>query len=164
MYAGRVTLEPGGADPAYPFGMQIDLLGGANHTDNSIGTPATINGGVIPSHDYRITNPPIAPGQWLSGENPQPGPTPTPQPPAQINFPPRDETFGFGLTLNQNYKNRGRPADGTLGGNHSGDSRHTDLEGEMVWMSEYLRLRLQGQNHLQASEAVLRMVDDAWPK
>jgi hypothetical protein len=34
----------------------------------------------------------------------------------------------------------------------------------MVWMSEYLRLRLQGQNHLQASDAVLRMVDDAWPK
>ena len=156
MYTGGITPEGGDGGP-YPYGVQFDCLSSANHTDTPIPDDAGINGSAIPGHEYRTNNPPIRPGQWLEDQT---------QPPSNNipPFPPRDETYGFGLTLNEHYRVRGAGQNGTLGGNAGSTARHTDLEGEMVWLSEYLRLRQLGQSHHIATENVLKMVDDAWPK
>lgn len=164
-YIGGVTPESSDGGP-YPMGVQFDAIGSANYWDTPITTPAFVNGSAIPSHEYRAWNAPIAPGQWLSGQAPGPPPTPQPpQPPAGIPpFPSRDETMNFGLRLNAHYGTKGAGANGTLGGRLGTETRYADYEGEIIWTSEYLRLRQQGVAHEDATKQVLAAVDAAWPK
>ncbi len=161
-YTGGVTPEANDGGP-YPSGVQFDCLGSANYWDTPLpnGDRAFVNGSAIPAHEYRPHNPPVVPGQWVDGSLP----VEPPKPPAGIPpFPPRNETFEFGKTLNKHYGSKGVDQNGTLGGNLPGEPRYTDLEGEIVWMSEYLRLRQLGDSDAVATTKVLKMVDDAWPK
>lgn len=160
-YIGGITPEAGDGGP-YPNGVQFDCLGSANYWDTPINVPAFVNGNPIPAHEYRPHNPPVRPGQWLEG-----GQVPQPQPPTVPPFPPRNETLEFGVALNQHYGSKGAGQNGTLGGRldqPSPQARYTDIEGEVVWMSEYLRRRQLGETHQDATQHVLADVDAAWPK
>lgn len=157
-YTGSIIPEANDGGP-YPNGVQFDCLGAANFWDTPIPDKAFVNGNAIPSHEYRAWNPPVQPGQWLAGTVTPPGPNPPTIPP----FPPRDETLNFGLSLNSHYRSKGAGENGTLGGRFT-DARHLDIEGEVVWLSEYLRRRQLGETHDQATQHVLADVDAAWPK
>lgn len=91
------------------------------------------------------------------------GGIPVPQPPTIPPFPPRDETLAFAVLLNDHYGRKGATANGTLGGSYT-KTRFLDIEGEAVWLSEYLRRRQLGETHEQATQHVLADVDAAWPK
>lgn len=103
-----------------------------------------------------FTNPQDSSGKWIA-----PGVEPEPEPPP-VAFPPRDETLNFALALNARYQSKGAAQNGTLGGRFP-QARHLDIEGEAVWLESYLRRRVQGFSHLQATEATLDDVDNAWP-
>jgi hypothetical protein len=81
-------------------------------------------------------------------------------------FPPRDEVVAFGVTVNVHYGRKGAGGNGTLGAPEAvaGDTRYLNLEGECVWLPEYLRLRQLGESHEDATKHVLAAVDAAWPK
>lgn len=111
--------------------------------------------GVLPN-DQIVYAPPV-PDDYA----PEPIP---PQPPVIPPFPPRDETLVFGLDLNAHYRSKGAGENGTLGGRFASTPRHLDLEGEVVWLSEYLRRRQLGESHHDATAHVLADVDAAWPK
>ncbi|MGQ0736712.1 MAG: hypothetical protein ACT4QD_24045, partial [Acidobacteriota bacterium] len=67
-----------------------------------------------------------------------------------INFPPRDETLAFRLTLEDIYdRGLGRLPTPTA----------VDVEGDVVWITEYTRYRLSGCNHPQATDRVMRQID-----
>lgn len=98
-------------------------------------------------------------------------PVPVPPPVTIPPFPPRNETLEFGLVLNAYYQRRitdanpGAPPNGTLGGaldNPTPVGRYTDYEGEVVWLSEYLRRRQLGESHADATAHVLQDVAAAW--
>jgi hypothetical protein len=59
-----------------------------------------------------------------------------------VPFPPRNESFAFGLELNEVYRDLLRR--GAVAAN-------VDLEGWIVWISEYLRYRTFGCSHNDAS-------------
>ncbi len=160
MYTGGITPESGDGGP-YPFGVQFDCLSAANHTNTPINDDAGVNGSAIPPDDYRPSNPPVRPGQWLEGTGTQPPPTGGVPP-----FPPRDEVLNFGLTLNLHYGSKGAGVNGTLGApvQVASDARYLNFEGEVVWLPEYLRRRQLGETHQQATNNVLADVDAAWPK
>lgn len=73
-------------------------------------------------------------------------------PPAagEIAFPPRDQTYRFRLELESIYRNElNRPAVQTF----------VDPEGDVVWIQEYLRYRLNGCGHETAVGRVMNQVD-----
>jgi len=61
-------------------------------------------------------------------------------------FPPRDQTLGFRVELEGVYRDDLR---------RSPDMTTVDIEGNAVWLQEYLRYRLHGCSHGQASTKVM---------
>jgi hypothetical protein len=67
-----------------------------------------------------------------------------------IAFPPRNETYAFRLQLESFYKDDlGRAAVRTT----------VDAEGDVVWIQEYLRYRLNGCTHSQSIDRVSQQID-----
>jgi len=103
-----------------------------------------------------------APPVPADGGNPVPVP-PQPQPPAtpcdQL-FPPRNEALTFFGSLNSFYAQKGRPNMALP----EYPAFHVDMEGVSVWYAEYLRLRVSGQSHVDATNNTLAQVEAAWPK
>ena len=67
-----------------------------------------------------------------------------------IQFPPRNETLAFRMVLEDIYRddlNRKR-----------NNATHVDLEGDVVWIQEYLRYRLNRCSHAEAEDRVLRQI------
>lgn len=162
-WVGSVDDNPG----AFPFGVQFDCLGSANYWDTPIADKAAITCHAIPTNNpdtgdlqYRSWNPPVEPGQWLTGV-PQPNPTPQPQPPdstpgGPLNFPPRDATGRFFERLNTYYREHGR--------SDRGGGLHVDNEGLFVWIGEWLRNYVTLQHEQRASDATIAQLDAEWPK
>ena len=67
-----------------------------------------------------------------------------------INFPPRNESLDFRLQLEAKYRD----------GLHRGaTSTVVDNEGDVVWMQEYLRYRVNACTHQQATDRVMLQID-----
>ena len=67
-----------------------------------------------------------------------------------INFPPRNESLEFRLQLEAKYRDGlGREASSTC----------VDNEGDVVWMQEYLRYRVNTCSHAQATNRVMEQID-----
>jgi len=67
-----------------------------------------------------------------------------------IEFPPRDETYGFRLQLEEFYRvDLARAAVRTS----------VDAEGDVVWIQEYLRYRLNGCTHAQSLDRVTEQIE-----
>ena len=67
-----------------------------------------------------------------------------------IAFPPRDQTYGFRLQLEDFYRiDLGRAAVKTS----------VDAEGDVVWIQEYLRYRLNGCTHAQSIDKVTQQIE-----
>jgi hypothetical protein len=72
-------------------------------------------------------------------------------PTGQIDFPPRNEPFDFRNRLELKYRDELR----------SGVTQTSvDNEGDVIWMQEYLRYRLNGCGHLDAVDRVFRIIDN----
>jgi Matrixin len=70
--------------------------------------------------------------------------------PATLSFPPRNETLGFRQALEDVYRvDLGRMPTPTA----------VDVEGDVVWIQEYIRYRLTGCNNTQATTRVLQQID-----
>ena len=67
-----------------------------------------------------------------------------------ISFPPRNETYGFRLQLEEFYRvDLARAAVKTS----------VDAEGDVVWIQEYLRYRLNGCTHAQSLDRVTEQIE-----
>jgi hypothetical protein len=81
-----------------------------------------------------------------------------------MGFPPRDEVVAFGVALNEMYGAADRPA--FCNGYPFGNGVHVPLcvdgEGLLVWLSEYLRLRVNGYTHADAQLDVFAQIADVW--
>jgi len=69
--------------------------------------------------------------------------------PMDVLFPPRNESFVFRNDLETKYQSMGRPLTQT----------YVDREGEIVWMQEYIRYRVNGCDHNTAIQRVLTQID-----
>jgi hypothetical protein len=70
--------------------------------------------------------------------------------PLAIDFPPRNEAFDFRNQLETKYRDGlKRPASSTF----------VDLEGDVVWTQEYMRLRVNGCDHIAAVQKVFGEID-----
>ncbi len=70
--------------------------------------------------------------------------------PGQVVFPPRNESLVFRQALEGIYRDElKRPAVQT----------YVDQEGDVVWIQEYLRYRLNGCSHAQATSRVMTQID-----
>ena len=79
-----------------------------------------------------------------------PGVCGTPAPASVIEFPPRDQTYGFRLQLEDFYRvDLARAAVKTS----------VDAEGDVVWIQEYLRYRLNGCTHAQSLDKVTQQIE-----
>jgi len=79
-----------------------------------------------------------------------PGVCGTPASASAIAFPPRDQTYGFRLQLEDFYRvDLGRAAVRT----------NVDAEGDVVWIQEYLRYRLNGCTHAQSIAKVTQQIE-----
>jgi hypothetical protein len=79
-----------------------------------------------------------------------PGVCGTPASASAIAFPPRDQTYGFRLQLEDFYRvDLGRAAVRTS----------VDAEGDVVWIQEYLRYRLNGCTHAQSISKVTQQIE-----
>jgi hypothetical protein len=79
-----------------------------------------------------------------------PGVCGTPASASVITFPPRNETYGFRLQLEEFYRvDLARQAVRTS----------VDAEGDVVWIQEYLRYRLNGCTHAQSLDKVTQQID-----
>ncbi len=79
-----------------------------------------------------------------------PGVCGTPASASVITFPPRNETYGFRLLLEEFYRvDLARQAVRTS----------VDAEGDVVWIQEYLRYRLNGCTHAQSLDRVTQQID-----
>ena len=68
--------------------------------------------------------------------------------PLDVLFPPRNESFVFRNNLETKYATGlGRAAQGTF----------VDREGEIVWLQEYIRYRVNGCDHATAVTRVMRL-------
>lgn len=82
---------------------------------------------------------------------------------AEVRFPPRDESVNFVLMLNTHYRDAGkRGVEATMSIGGAPVDLHVDLEGLLVWIPEYLRLRVNGYAHLAATDHVLAQINDIW--
>jgi hypothetical protein len=74
----------------------------------------------------------------------------TPASTSVIAFPPRDQTYGFRLQLEDFYRvDLARAAVKTS----------VDAEGDVVWIQEYLRYRLNGCTHAQSIDRVTQQIE-----
>ena len=79
-----------------------------------------------------------------------PGVCGTPASRSVIEFPPRDQTYGFRLQLEDFYRvDLARAAVRTS----------VDAEGDVVWIQEYLRYRLNGCTHAQSVAKVTEQIE-----
>jgi hypothetical protein len=79
-----------------------------------------------------------------------PGVCGTPPSTTVIEFPPRDQTYGFRLQLEDFYRvDLARQAVRTS----------VDAEGDVVWIQEYLRYRLNGCTHAQSIDKVTEQIE-----
>ena len=79
-----------------------------------------------------------------------PGVCGTPAASPVIEFPPRDQTYGFRLQLEDFYRvDLARAAVKTS----------VDAEGDVVWIQEYLRYRLNGCTHAQSIDKVTQQIE-----
>ena len=79
-----------------------------------------------------------------------PGVCGTPASTSVIAFPPRDQTYGFRLQLEDFYRvDLARAAVKTS----------VDAEGDVVWIQEYLRYRLNGCTHAQSIDRVTAQIE-----
>lgn len=70
---------------------------------------------------------------------------------AAVTFPPRNEPLLFRQALEVKYRDGlRRPA----------NSSFVDVEGDIVWTSEYLRYRVNRCSHAEAVDRVMRMIDN----
>jgi hypothetical protein len=67
---------------------------------------------------------------------------------AEPAFPPRDETVQFRRTLEETFPARDGP----------GTASSVDIEGETVWLQEYLQRRVAGCSHADATVAVTQEI------
>jgi hypothetical protein len=73
--------------------------------------------------------------------------------PAIVNFPARSDALDFRRQLETKYTSMGRPQTQT----------YVDMEGEVAWIGEYQRYRVNGCDHDTATRNVLAQVDGAAP-
>lgn len=66
-----------------------------------------------------------------------------------VAFPPRNEPFDFRLQLETKYRD---------GLRRSATASGVDLEGDIVWIQEYLRYRINGCGHAEAQDTDDRCV------
>jgi hypothetical protein len=71
-------------------------------------------------------------------------------PPGVVSFPPRDQTFLFRQSLEEIYRSDLK---------RSPSSTHVDMEGDIVWVQEYLRYRLNRCSHQEATDRVMQQID-----
>jgi hypothetical protein len=69
--------------------------------------------------------------------------------PMDVLFPPRNESFQFRNDLESKYQSLGRGLSTT----------YVDREGEVVWMQEYIRYRVNGCDHSTATQRVMTQID-----
>jgi len=67
-----------------------------------------------------------------------------------VAFPPRNEPFAFRQELEAKYRD---------GLGRQPQSTFVDLEGDIVWITEYTRYRVNGCNHDQAEARVMQQID-----
>ena len=72
-----------------------------------------------------------------------------------IAFPPRNEPFDFRNQLEAKYRDGLRAAP---------SSTFVDLEGDVVWISEYTRYRVNECEHADSVQKVFRQIDGAGPQ
>ena len=72
--------------------------------------------------------------------------------PMVVPFPGRDQSFMFRNSLETKYR---------TGLGRSGNTTFVDIEGEIVWIQEYLRYRVNGCDHATALSRVLAQIDGA---
>lgn len=70
--------------------------------------------------------------------------------PAGTAFPPRNETLAFRQALEELY---------ATGLNRLPTPTAVDVEGDVVWIQEYIRYRLSSCSHAQATDRVMRQID-----
>ncbi len=71
--------------------------------------------------------------------------------PMDVRFPPRNETYEFRNLLETKYQ---------TGLGRSLTSTYVDREGEVVWLQEYIRYRVNGCDHETAIRNVLTQIDN----
>ncbi len=69
---------------------------------------------------------------------------------ATVRFPPRNEPFAFRQALEAKYRD---------GLGRSAESTYVDLEGDIVWITEYTRYRVNNCNHAEATTRVFSQID-----
>ena len=74
--------------------------------------------------------------------------------PMDVKFPPRNETFEFRNQLEAKYQ---------TGLNRAPSSTRVDREGEVVWLQEYIRYRVNGCDHATAVQRVMTQIDGGAP-
>jgi hypothetical protein len=67
-----------------------------------------------------------------------------------VAFPPRNEPFDFRQRLETLYRDTLRRAASTT---------YVDIEGDIVWVQEYLRYRVNGCDHTEAAQRVFLQID-----
>jgi hypothetical protein len=70
--------------------------------------------------------------------------------PMDVRFPPRNETFEFRNQLETKYQ---------TGLNRAPSQTYVDREGEVVWLQEYIRYRVNGCDHETAIRNVMTQID-----
>jgi hypothetical protein len=75
-------------------------------------------------------------------------------PGGQVLFPPRNDTVRFRMALEATYRD---------GLGRAPITTYVDQEGDVVWLQEYLRYRVNGCGHGIAVQSVLVQVDGATP-
>ena len=75
-------------------------------------------------------------------------------PRGQVLFPPRNDAVQFRIALEATYRD-------TLG--RAPITTHVDQEGDIVWLQEYLRYRVNGCGHGVAVQSVFVQIDGAPP-
>jgi hypothetical protein len=68
-----------------------------------------------------------------------------------VSFPPRNESLDFRTQLEAKYR------DGLRRGN---STSYVDTEGDIVWLSEYFRYRVNACSHSQAQTRVFAQIDN----
>lgn len=69
---------------------------------------------------------------------------------SRVSFPPRNEPLDFMRQLEAKYRD---------GLGRSPQSTYVDVEGNVIWIQEYLRYRVSGCDHLQAQDKVFTQID-----
>ncbi len=100
-----------------------------------------------------VASTPTGPTSLAGAAGEPPGPSGV-SGPAAVSFPARNETFEFRGQLETKYQ---------TGLNRSASSSAVDREGEVVWLGEYVRYRVNGCDHGTAVQRVIGQIDGGAP-